>query len=79
MLELEKGKHMKERRHNKGVTVPTIFLSLEAIASAEVAYIVCVIFGSNPTACAAISFFLAYMSVSALNRYFKVLARRRYC
>jgi hypothetical protein len=67
-----------ERRKNKGVTIPTIFLSLEAIASAEVAYILYVIFGSNPVAFAAIFFFLVYVSMSALDRYFKVLARRIY-
>jgi hypothetical protein len=66
---------MKERRHNKGVTIPTVFLMLEAIASAEVVYLLRIVFGSNPVTFAAISFFLAYMSVSALNRYFKVLAR----
>jgi hypothetical protein len=70
---------MKERRHNKGVTIPTVFLMLEAVALAEVAYIVCIVFGSNPVTFASILFFIAFASMSAIYRYFKVLARRRYC
>jgi hypothetical protein len=64
-----------ERRKNRGATVPTLFIVLEGVATAEFTYIICRVFDPAIVACVAVALSVAYMSVSALGRYFKVLAR----